>query len=70
MDKYAVVTSGVDGEKTASDNSRCPMCGQMAESHGEVMLCPTHGSLGYENLSSNKDYGKGDRGDKPLLGKR
>jgi len=50
MDKFAVETGAVDesGTKRASNPSTCRLCGKRGERHGDVLLCPIHGSKGFE----------------------
>lgn len=48
MEKYAV-EEGQDQdaiEKAASQG--CPVCGRAVERHGDVVLCPVHGSEPFE----------------------
>jgi hypothetical protein len=45
MEKYAV---DEDNEKKASEGSRCPKCDSELEQHGDVQLCPEHGSEPFE----------------------
>ncbi len=53
MDKYAVETGAVDehGTKLASNSSTCRLCGKKGVQHGDVLLCPVHGSKGFESPS-------------------
>lgn len=49
MTKYAVDTSPPRGQtKTASEGARCKICGAVGERVGDVLLCKTHGSEGFE----------------------
>lgn len=48
MEKYAVdeTTEQVDLEKRAAQG--CPECGSKLERHGNVLICPKHGSAPFE----------------------
>lgn len=48
MEKYAVDESRnqVDLEKVAAQG--CPECGAKVERHGNVLMCPKHGSKPFE----------------------
>lgn len=47
MSKYAV-DEDPRHTKTAAGEVGCPICGKTCERHGSVLLCPTHGSKGFE----------------------
>lgn len=49
MEKYGVDESvdGEDLEKKASEG--CPECGAKVQRHGNVLVCPTHGTAPFEN---------------------
>jgi hypothetical protein len=46
MDKFGVDESGTDLEKKAAEG--CPECGQKPTKHGNILMCPTHGSEPFE----------------------
>lgn len=47
-EKYAV-DENVDQEQLEKQAaSGCPVCGKHPERHGNVLLCPTHGSEPFE----------------------
>jgi RNA polymerase subunit RPABC4/transcription elongation factor Spt4 len=47
MNKYGVdETKGPDLEKQATQG--CPVCGKTPERHGNVLMCPVHGSEPFE----------------------
>lgn len=46
MEKYGVDESNPDLQKQASQG--CPECGRPVERHGEVFMCPVHGSEPFE----------------------
>ena len=50
MEKYGVdETTNVDQKKMEKAASQgCPECGAKVERHGNVVLCPTHGSKPFE----------------------
>lgn len=54
MEKYAVVTEITEDTKTASSHSQCSICGKEAIRHGSVLLCPDHGSQGFERKSEQE----------------
>lgn len=45
-EKYGVDESGAEQEKAAAEG--CPVCGKKAEVHGNLLMCPTHGSEPWE----------------------
>lgn len=48
MDKYAVDES-TDQEKLEKAAAQgCPICGKTPERHGNVLMCPEHGSEPFE----------------------
>ena len=54
MDKYAVVEE-VDQEKLEKQAAAgCPECGKTPERHGNVLVCPTHGSEPFEHAHKGK----------------
>jgi len=48
MDKYGVDTSKNDGEKTAAEGSKCPICGADLDLNSPTPKCPTHGTAPFE----------------------
>lgn len=48
MEKYAVdeTVDQVQMEKAAADG--CPICGSRCLRHGNLLLCPNHGSAPFE----------------------
>lgn len=51
MEKYGVETH-LPGEKQASAQDtpkKCPLCGSLLVKHGQVVLCPKHGSEPFEH---------------------
>lgn len=51
MEKYGVDESPKEGEKQAETKKPnvCPLCGAKLLIHGNVVLCPTHGSKPFES---------------------
>jgi hypothetical protein len=48
MDKFGVDES-IDQEKLEKLSAKgCPKCGKTPERHGQILLCPTHGSEPFE----------------------
>ena len=48
MDKLGVDESLLQDDKTAADANTCPWCGAALEKHGNVLVCPTHGTAPFE----------------------
>lgn len=48
MEKYGVDTRRDGDEKEAADDKKCPSCGAVVETHGDVKKCPVHGSEPFE----------------------
>lgn len=50
MEKYgvAVVPEDPGTTKTAASGVPCPLCGEQTEMHGNVRMCPKHGSKPFE----------------------
>lgn len=48
MEKYAVEEDKDLEEKKAGEGPRCPVCDKELEQHGNVQLCPEHGSEPFE----------------------
>ena len=46
MDKYGVDESATEKEKLASKG--CPECGRAPERHGNLLVCPVHGTEPFE----------------------
>lgn len=63
MDKYAVDEDKDLKEKEAGDGPkdgdgpRCPVCDKELEQHGDVQLCPEHGSEPFEKKEKNEEDG-------------
>jgi rubrerythrin len=57
MDKYGVVTEYPNGEKTASDKMKCPICGAACDGEANVLKCPIHGTTPFE-VSDEKENKK------------
>lgn len=52
MEKYGVDES-LDGVKIAETTlDVCPVCGARLKKHGQVVLCPIHGSKPFEHASN------------------
>jgi len=49
MEKYGVDENSKLTQKEASEEVRCPICGSTCKQHGQVHLCPKHGSKPFEN---------------------
>lgn len=55
MDKFGVDETNAKTAKTASDGERkCPECGEVLKQHGNVLLCPTHGSKPFEDTDDKR----------------
>ena len=48
MSKFGVDESPTFNEKLGSRGPRCPLCGAPCEKHGQVLICPTHGTEPFE----------------------
>lgn len=48
MEKFGVDQTPAPGEKKASEQDTCPICGKTLTKAGAVRLCPTHGSKPFE----------------------
>jgi len=48
MEKFGVDENAKPVVKQASTDVTCPWCGSQCKSHGNVVLCPTHGSKPFE----------------------
>ena len=48
MDKLGVDESLLSDDKTATNTDACPWCGAKLERHGNLLVCPTHGTEPFE----------------------
>jgi len=49
MEKHGNVQTPLDElEKSASGKPLCPICGAECEVHGQVVICPNHGTAPFE----------------------
>lgn len=49
MKKYGVDENPELTQKEASEEKHCPICGAVCEQHGQVYICPVHGSKPFES---------------------
>jgi uncharacterized Zn finger protein (UPF0148 family) len=54
MEKYGVDESLGDKKTAEMSLDVCPVCGARLHKHGQVVLCPIHGSKPFE-YDSNKE---------------
>lgn len=56
MQKYGVYEEPQLSPKTAdlATPRTCPLCGKRVEQHGNVFLCPEHGSKPFESYVEEK----------------
>jgi hypothetical protein len=48
MEKYGVDTSKTEGEKTAGEGGKCPICGAELDPNSPTPKCPIHGTAPFE----------------------
>jgi len=53
MEKFGVSEDNVPSTKSAAESKehsvvKCPICSAITNQHGQVFLCPTHGSKPFE----------------------
>lgn len=53
MEKYGVDES-LTPELEKQANQGCPLCGRKPERHGQVLMCPEHGSEPFEKSTQEK----------------
>jgi len=54
MQKYGVDESKTpETQKQASEG--CPICGSKVEHHGQILMCPVHGSEPFEKVKKEKE---------------
>lgn len=54
MDKFAVEQAQDQAALTKAASQGCPECGSKIQKHGNVYLCPNHGSKPFERRSDDE----------------
>jgi len=48
MSKFGVDETPTFNEKLGSKTARCPVCGSKCDRHGDILVCPVHGTEPFE----------------------